>query len=474
MRIFKHRYRDESGRMREVKDYYIELADHTGNVRRFTGYSDLSTTESLARQIKSLVSCRASGDSLSPELSRWLSRIPSKLRTRFARIGLIDPERAGGGKSLAEHLTDFERALQAKGNTPSYVELTVSRIRRVLNGCKLFLWSDISASRIERYLAELRQDKTIIENNKEKIERGISRQSANYYLGAVKRFCSWAVQDRRASESPIRHLKGLNVKTDRRHDRRGLSADEARHLLETTAAEPVRYGMAGPERALLYKTAIETGLRANELLTLKVSSIDFDNCVVVVEAAYSKHRREDRIPLRRDTVNELRAFTSDKLPSVSLFNMPSKWRLVDMLKDDLQAAGIEYQDTAGRFVDFHSLRHTTGTLLAAAGVHPKTAQSIMRHSTIELTMGRYTHITLGQESVAVESLPDLSQPSRQAQAKATGTDDKILPDILPFLTGQHRTTQDTAGTTNRIGDIKTPFLACARSSVGLEQRISNP
>ena len=68
------------------------------------------------------------------------------------------------------------------------------------------------------------------------------------------------------------------------------------------------------------------------------------------------------------------------------------------------------------------LRHTTGSLLAASGAHPKVAQQIMRHSTIELTLGRYSHIFRGQESAALAGLPDLSQPSREKQrAVATGT-----------------------------------------------------
>ncbi|MFC1676781.1 tyrosine-type recombinase/integrase [Planctomycetota bacterium] len=60
-------------------------------------------------------------------------------------------------------------------------------------------------------------------------------------------------------------------------------------------------------------------------------------------------------------------------------------------------------------MDFHSLRHTTGSLLAASGVHPKVAQSIMRHSDINLTVSIYTHLFRGQKSQAVESLPDFSR-----------------------------------------------------------------
>jgi len=429
MRTFKPIYKDrKSGQWKETKNYYCELRDHLGTVRRFPGFVDKTATQAFGLQIQRLISCRSAGEQPKPDLSRWLEQTPAKLRQRFAKIGLLDVERASGGKPLSEHLNDFEQFLRAKGNTEKHAKLVVSRARKVVEGCKFFYWMDISASKVQRYLAELRDQKDKDGNN-----IGISAQTFNFYLQAIKEFARWMIQDRRASESPIQHLKGLNVRTDRRHDRRALSIDEIRRLLETTALQTSRYGMTGSERALLYRLAVETGLRANELRTLKVSAIDFDNCLVVVEAAYSKHRRRDVLPLRPDTAAQLKQLIKGKLLAAPMFNMPKPNRVVFMLKDDLQAAKIDYQDTAGRYADFHSLRHTTGTLLAAAGVHPRTAQNVMRHSTIELTMNKYTHTTLGQTSQAVESLPDLSLPSNQSQqAKATGTDGKSLPENLPF------------------------------------------
>ena len=174
-------------------------------------------------------------------------------------------------------------------------------------------------------------------------------------------------------------------------------------------------------RALLYRLAIETGLRASELRSLTVSSFDFDNCTVIVEAGYSKHRRQDILPLKPETTAELKGFLGDKIPSVNAFNMPSKDRLAKMIKADLADAGIDYVDDAGRYADFHSLRHTTGSLLAASGVHPKVAQTIMRHADINLTMSLYTHTLKGQESEAVKSLPDFSLPSKEKQEIAIGT-----------------------------------------------------
>ena len=476
MRVFRTSYKDKDGQSHEVKNYYVELRDHIGAVRRFPGYADKGATESLGKQIKSLIDCRASGDSIDPALSRWLERIPGKLRTRFAAIGLLDPERAGGGKPLTEHLIDFQAALAARGNTIDHVSLVVSRARRIVEGCKFIVWSDISASKVQKFLAELRND---TKDKNGKVKRGISLQTFNFYLQSIKEFGRWMVQDRRATESPVQFLKGINVKTDRRHDRRALSPDEVRRLLEATTAQPGRYGMSGAARAMLYRLAVETGLRANELRTLKISSFDFDDCSVVVEAAYSKHRRRDVLHLRPDTAAQLKQFVKGKLPGVLVFDMPLPNRLVMMLRADLAATetrdakgevvikAIPYVDDAGRYADFHCLRHTTGTLLAAAGVHPKTAQSIMRHSTIELTMGKYTHTLAGQESEGVAMLPDLSQPSRQAQqAIKTGTDvEKNLARFLPKMAQQHSTALDTAGLTNRIIEEETPKF---KAAVGFE------
>ena len=77
------------------------------------------------------------------------------------------------------------------------------------------------------------------------------------------------VRDGRASESPLDHLTGMNVKLDRRHDQRNLTASELSHLLKTTAAGPVRHRLNGRDRAMLYRAAMETGLRRNELRSLR-------------------------------------------------------------------------------------------------------------------------------------------------------------------------------------------------------------
>ena len=147
MRTFKPIYKDSKGdKWIETKNWYCELPNHRGNVRRFPGYTDRDATETLGKQIQRLVSCRASTEPISPELSRWLGQIPSALRQRFVSIGLLDPEHAGGGKLLSAHIADFGSVID-KGNTGKHAKLVLSRVRRIVNGCKFITWADISASR---------------------------------------------------------------------------------------------------------------------------------------------------------------------------------------------------------------------------------------------------------------------------------------------------------------------------------------
>jgi hypothetical protein len=86
-----------------------------------------------------------------------------------------------------------------------------------------------------------------------------------------------------------------------------------------------------------------------------------------------------------------------------------------------------YVDESGRYADFHSLRHTSVSLLAASCAHPKIAQTLMRHCGINLTMNCYTHSYRGQLNEAIAKLPVLALPSSKSQkSAATGTDGKAL------------------------------------------------
>jgi len=286
------------------------------------------------------------------------------------------------------------------------------------------------------------------------VRRGIGATTFNGYVTVLVGFGRWMVREGRASENPMVGLRKLNAKTDPRHQRRAFTVDELVWLLDTTSKGPERCGMTGAERAMLYRVAAETGLRSNELRSLTRASfmLDSERLGVTVQAGYSKRRRDDVLPLRGNTATDLREFLGAKLPGAKAFNMPPGYDVVDkLLRPDLDdarqawlgnaATPLErerreassflcYVDAAGRFPDFHALRHTTGTLLAASGAHPKVAQAVMRHSDINLTMSRYSHVFAGQEAAAVAALPSLDALPIRQRAKATGTDNATAADNM--------------------------------------------
>ncbi len=439
-RLFRATY-TKDGETKESAKWYVEFRDQLQTVRRLAGFTSKSATDELGRNLVKLVEYHgATGGQVDPALSRWLAGLASGIRERLVAIGLLDGVRSAAAKPLTEHVADWSNALTAKTTTAKQVEQLASRLNRVLADCGFKFYSDISATKVQAVLADWRADT--------EAKRGMSAQTSNFYLSAVKQFCRWMVRHGRAPNNPVDHLEPLNVDLDRRHDRRALTVNEVKKLLNAAADSATRGGMPGPERRLLYLLALETGLRANELRSLTRSSFDLNERAptVTVSAGYSKRRREDSLPLRPALAVELRAHLLNKLPSAPAFNAPGNPTFTRMFQFDIGAAGIEYRDADGRVADFHALRHTFVTNVVNSGVMPKVAQALARHSTITLTMDRYSHTLIGEQADALKGLPDLTGPVANEMRK-TGTDDrnaeKSLACCLAFSGAPRETSMDS-------------------------------
>lgn len=442
-RLFKTSY-VAAGVKREAKRWYVEFRQN-GRVRRLPAFTDRRASDAMGRSLAQLVSYhRATGGQTDPALGDWLQTLPPRTRTRLVEYGLLPREREAAAKALEGHLADWAAALTAKGNTARHVDLVTGRAKRVFKGCGFTYYADIDGGDVLRYLDGLRQ------GTKER--RGISAQTFNFHLSAVKGFCRWMLRNRRATANPVIHLDPLNVKTDRRRDRRALTVTETRALLDTTRHGPERDGMSGEARATLYRLMLETGLRAGEArsLTRAAFKLDAKGPTVTVPAAYSKHRREDVLPLRVETAAALKEFMSGLAPAAQVFKLPVTRRIAaTMFRSDVEAAGIAYVDDEGRYADMHSLRHTFISSLANGGVHPKVAQTLARHCTVTLTLDRYSHVLAEDQTAALGVLPDLSAAACAEAAKANGTDGKNLARYLALSSGSGRTSVDSGG---RSGD----------------------
>ena len=147
--------------------------------------------------------------------------------------------------------------------------------------------------------------------------KGASIKTCNLHLAAMKSFCRWLVRDRRTSDNPLEHLNGGNVKLDRRHDRRILDDGELRRLIEAAdRSKKDFYGLTGVDRAMLYRTACATGFRAGELAAL--CPIDFslggNTPDVRLSASFAKNGKTAIQPIPVDLASAMRSYLAGKAP----------------------------------------------------------------------------------------------------------------------------------------------------------------
>ena len=149
-----------------------------------------------------------------------------------------------------------------------------------------------------------------------------------------------------------------------------------------------------------------TGLRRQELASLTPRSFQLDATppTIIVEAACSKHRRKDVLPLHPDLVVLLREWLVEFTIDEPLFPKLARRRTWLMVKKDLERVGIAYE-TAEGIADFHAAgRHTHITELLRNGASLPEARELARHSDVKMTM-KYAHIGIEDQARALASLP---------------------------------------------------------------------
>lgn len=360
------------------------------------------------------------------------------LADRIRAVQSGDPFHKHRRRPLTEHVADFIETLKGAGRSHGHYSLLESRCRSIITGCKFRFISDISASTVQSYLADEKRN-------------GMSQQTVNHYLRAIKQFSRWLVRDRRTGDDRLQHLSGGNVKAEGiRRERREFTDDEISRILHAAKAGPSRLGLSAEQRFMLYATALGTGFRALELASLTVGAFDLDADppTSTIQAADEKRRRGAVQPLPADLVSLLRPWLQDLHADELLW--PGRWaeqkRAGRFLQLDMKSARdlwlketddadvrsereksdfLRWEDSQGRFADFHAVRHTYLSRLGRSGASPKVMQMLARHSTVELTLGRYTHAGLFDLSAAIDRLPALPidlEKRIQTPARKTGTD----------------------------------------------------
>ena len=355
-------------REKQSRYWYIRIRLPDGSVKDYPGYTDKSATIALAAQLQREAEYEAAG---------------------------LKPAERYFASPIEEPLAEFERELQGRGRTPKHIRHTLYWIRRIVEKAGIKTLGQIRPQIVREAICVLAD----------------SAETRNHYLTAIKSFTRWLWKVGRLPEDPLAGLSRWNPEPDRRIRRRPLTVEELTRLISTTEnSSRVFRGLTGRDRASLYVLAAYSGLRVSELASLTAGefALEADPPTVTVLAAYAKNRRQDTIPLPREVANYLRQWLDSRptkpLPGVRLW--PGTWieKAALMVRRDLAEAGIRAETESGR-VDFHSLRVTYATFLAKAGVNLQTAQSLLRHSTPELTSRVYTKLGITDLGAVVSRLP---------------------------------------------------------------------
>lgn len=387
--------------------WYAEFTDHTGErVKKSTGTRDKKTAQQILNNWEIEVAKRASGV-----------------------INAIDERHSiQSRRPIAEHMEEWITSLKAAGDTAKHIEGNRSQLAKMIEFCEWKTLADVSAESLERFVANLREGP---KSKKSKLNR--SQRTVGKYIQSVKGFIEYCLATDRLAVNPLRSVSKPNPESDRRLIRRMILPDEWRLLATATEQGKVILGVDPLERRILYEVAIQTGLRANELRSLKVTNCKLTakpNPFVQVESKSTKNKIAAKQYITVDLAARWKKFlekTGRHGPQPA-FELCSPFYMADMLRRDAAVARTNWIDAAksdkekeqrsqsdflaivnhaGESLDFHSLRHTCGAWLAIREIHPKTIQSVMRHSSINLTLDTYGHLMPGAEAGAIEKLTSM-------------------------------------------------------------------
>jgi integrase len=364
------------------------LDRHGDRQRRSTGCSDKASAKKI--------------------LDKW------KSEQKLMSLGLMQSGK--GGEAIKPHLQAFQTTMFAAGLSRDYIVRTAQLIDNAVKFNEWTLLNQINAEGLARYLEHLKKD------------IGRAHRTLASVITAMRTFCKYLVRNRALLNDPTADLKKPSAKTDRRIERRMLLPEEWYWLKKTLLKHPVlRNSQRSDERLLLYWTAIETGLRASELMSLTKSALMLDSKEphLIVRASITKNSELAKQYVSDELADKLRRAVSKKTPGAKVFRIGARtemaralvadisharsiWLLTKEGKANRESDFLSRLNSQQESIDFHSLRHTCGAWLVQAGVTLAEVKEIMRHSTITLTIDAYGHLAPDarsrRRSVLVEML----------------------------------------------------------------------
>jgi site-specific recombinase XerD len=204
-----------------------------------------------------------------------------------------------------------------------------------------------------------------------------------------------------------------------------MSADEVKRLLAVAGSLKTR---------VLLSLGYGCGLRASEVVRLKVKHIDSAQNIIRIEQ--SKGRKDRNVMLSPDMLDLLRQWWKARrsrhdagtpvqerwlFPSRKTAGKPITTRHLNRLfHEAADAAGIR------KSVTLHALRHSFASHLLDDGTDIRKIQVLLGHEKLDTT-ARYLHVATGTISAVESPLDRLSQPKRKRSRKAQKRREEVQP-----------------------------------------------
>lgn len=154
-------------------------------------------------------------------------------------------------------------------------------------------------------------------------------------------------------------------------------------------------------------TAIHTGMRRNEILSLEWSDVNLDTGIITLSR--TKNGEVRYIPLNQTMQNLLATIPSrSKYVFAQENGKPYAW-IGRAWRNAKAEAGIDCR--------FHDLRHTFASHLAMEGVDLRAIQELMGHKSLKMVQ-RYTHLSPGHLSRAIGRLDQAFGEQKEDMAQS--------------------------------------------------------
>jgi integrase/recombinase XerD len=183
-----------------------------------------------------------------------------------------------------------------------------------------------------------------------------------------------------------------------------------------------------PLERLMLQTTYACGLRASEVLALKVTDIDSSRMLLWVR--HGKGNKDRAVPLSPALLEALRAHWQRQRPATWLF--PGKTANGQRCLAGLQRVCHQAVLAAGftKKASLHTLRHSYATHLLEAGVDLLTIQRLLGHRDLHTT-ARYVHLTDPQRARTPGLLEGL--PAVPGSACETAPAAEAIVPVVPSL-----------------------------------------